>query len=617
MAEEAPDAPAAASAPTPEAGSKPDTSPGEQNTNILDNIRGSLKQKNDTSRFVGLTMLRSFLDSPSELKEDETVLLSLWESISSRFLDRLIKSKAAKEGGQSTIDLGVSVTYKFAVLLPETAKRDTRLVGRIPVLVEAVLHSSEETTLLILQTLLELVTFSEGAQALVSIPDLSPLVEIAPSYPLVLDILERSWLNAMTVVDDKTTLRASIDDTIKRLISSFKGTDGVTLLRFLGDFLRRSHPEALPLQPKWNKKITDHVRNLLTQRPNPEARNAYILVSASLLEVYPADASRLLFASDSASAEKPFSYLFVTLVLTEIRAVVPRLLTLLNDPSYPTTAKRLGSAFDVATHFIAYLLRVMDDMLDGKSDASMMPAEFLLKLRTSLSETLSLAVEFLRDRWDASVAGAMGLHPDPSWTLAIWLREDDNKLLRKEAAGLTDMFLDLYQASSPSKLDFRSPVLVALEGIIGESKGIDAFTTNGGWKILTADLLAILRSTSKEACSDADASRGQEIVRVLMPYAEAEDNGTEEDWMAVVTHVAAWSPPDAPQGPAMLDLQAAVLQLVTTLLVNARDGMRKRYVHSSSAVVGVAEQLRQQADAGNASLLESLDDVITTLSRLR
>lgn len=141
MAEQVPDTPVPVSAPTPATAAGSAAEPGtEANTNILDNIRGSLKQKNDTSRFVGLTMLRSFLDSPSELKEDETVLLSLWECISSRFLDRLIKSKAAKEGGQSTIDLGASVTYKFAVLLPETAKRDARLVGRIPVLVEAVLH---------------------------------------------------------------------------------------------------------------------------------------------------------------------------------------------------------------------------------------------------------------------------------------------------------------------------------------------------------------------------------------------------------------------------------------------------------------------------------------------
>lgn len=140
MAEQATDAPAPGPAFFP--GSQ------DQNSNILDNIRSSLKQKNDTSRFVGLTMLRSFLDSPSELKEDEKVLLSLWECISSRFLDRLIKSKAEKEGGQSTLDLGVSVTYKFATLLPDAAKREARLVGRIPVLVEAALQRCVTDTLI-------------------------------------------------------------------------------------------------------------------------------------------------------------------------------------------------------------------------------------------------------------------------------------------------------------------------------------------------------------------------------------------------------------------------------------------------------------------------------------
>jgi hypothetical protein len=30
----------------------------------------------------------------------------------------------------------------------------------------------------------------------------------------------------------------------------------------------------------------------------------------------------------------------------------------------------------------------------------------------------------------------------------IWIREDDNDLLRKEAAGLSDMFLDLYRDGS-------------------------------------------------------------------------------------------------------------------------------------------------------------------------
>lgn len=41
-----------------------------------------------------------------------------------------------------------------------------------------------------------------------------------------------------------------------------------------------------------------------------------------------------------------------------------------------------------------------------------MSPDSLLKLRKSISETMLVAIEYLRDRWDASVAGTMGLHPN-------------------------------------------------------------------------------------------------------------------------------------------------------------------------------------------------------------
>ncbi|KAM0334138.1 hypothetical protein ACHAQA_001158 [Verticillium albo-atrum] len=591
-------------------------------------------------------MLRSFLDSSSELLEDDETILSLWDAISYKFLDRLLKSKGGQESQQSTLDLGVLVIHKFTQLLPEAAKRDKKLFNRIPVLVDAVLRSSEETAQLVVQALLELVAFPEGAQAFVGVSDISPLVEIAPSQPLALDVFDLAWINCMAGDTDKSSLRPVIDQSIKGLVSSFKGTDGVTLLRFLGNFLRRSHPEGLPLNPTWIKPVVDYTRDLLTNKPNPEARNSYTLVSASLLEVYPAEASRLLFTNDI-KADRPFAYLFVTLVITEIRAVTPRLLSLLNDPTYPDTAKRLGSAFDIITHFVGYLIRAMDATADDEDDSSLMPAEYLLKLRTSISETMSLAIEFLRDRYDASVAGALGLHPDArpnapdqwhdtlpiTWdsskdvidndplilaeirALAIWLREDDNKLLRKEAAGLTDMFMDLYQASSPERLDFRSPVLVALEGIIDENKGVDAFGANGGWKILSRDLVSILQGIPLKS-NEREASRGMEIIRILLPFTEAEENGTEEEWMGLITTVAAWAPPETAQPLVDQEFQAAVLQLATSLLTNAREGMRKRYVHSTAAIVEIASQLRDQVDDENDSLRESLDDVVVTLGSL-
>jgi hypothetical protein len=112
------------------------------------------------------------------------------------------------------------------------------------------------------------------------------------------------------------------------------------------------------------------------------------------------------------------------------------------------------------------------------------------------------------------------------------------------------------------------------------------------------------------------AARGVEIVRVLLQIAEEETPGTREAWMDVVTKVAAWDVPEGTQPLVVVECQVAVLQLVTTLLVNAHPGMQKRYVHSTSAVLGVANRLKARVK-GDKALEEELEDVVGTLSALR
>ncbi|TDZ27137.1 hypothetical protein C8035_v011935 [Colletotrichum spinosum] len=449
----------------------------------------------------------------------------------------------------------------------------------------------------------------------------------------------------MDTTQDKKVLQTKTDATIQSLVAAFTGTDGVTLLEFLGKFLRNSDPKALPSSPKWIKPVVGFIKKLLASRPTPEARAAYTIAAASLLEVYHADAMKLLFTSD-AKDDKPFSYLFITLLLTDTRATLPRLLELLNDPSYPAIAQRLGSAFDVVTHFVGYLVRSLDEE-DLSPGDMIMPPDFLLKLRKTVSEAMSLAIEFLRDRWDASVAGAFGLHPEArtkqtdtsagkrqtiSWeskkdtiqedplilaavrSIAIWLREDDNELLRKEAAGLTDMLIDLYKSSSVVKLDFRSPVLVGLEGILVEKAGLEEFSTHNGWLALITDLVAILQFVTKVS-DETEAARGVEIVRVLLPVVEEEDFGAKEEWMNFVTAVAACDVPEAEQPLIVQEAEIAALQLATALLVSAHEGMRRRYIHSTGAILGIASRLQAHIGARHP-LRESLDDVVQTLGRL-
>lgn len=386
----------------------------------------------------------------------------------------------------------------------------------------------------------------------------------------------------------------------------------------------------------------------MTSKPTPAGRAAYTNLSASLLQIYPTEASRLLF-SDEVSSEKPFFYLLINLVLVDLRSSFPTLLQKLNSPDYESISRRLASAFDVVSAFLGFLVRFLDgEDADGALSSLTMSPDLLLKLRTSISETMSLSIEYLRDRWDASVAGAMGLHPEArtgaartssgshytlAWdsktdmaaqdplilaairALAIWLREDDNATLRKEAAGLSDMMLDLYNSSASARLDFRRAVLVALEGVVMVDKGVAALLENEGWEILTRDMLDVLRA-STSISDEVEAARGIEIVRVLLPVVEKEQTGSRETWMAVITAVAAWNVPDAEQALIVLEFQIAVLQLVTALLSNTHTGMQRRYVHSTSAVLGIAGQLKGMV-RGDVVLVESLEDVEHTLGSLR
>ncbi|KAG4220847.1 hypothetical protein PC116_g30674, partial [Phytophthora cactorum] len=320
---------------------------------------------------------------------------------------------------------------------------------------------------------------------------------------------------------------------------------------------------------------------------------------------------------------------------------------------------RLTSALDVLTAFIGHLISWMEELDNPKPNSKpsdswlKMSPDLVLKLSSSIAETLSVTMEYLRDRWDASVAGARGLHPEArtgsahtdfgshktlAWdvkdesaatdafilsairAVALWVRDDDGDVLRKEGAGLMDMFMELYQSSGsdssqPSGLDYRLPILAALEGVLRTSKGIEAFKSYEGWKILSGDMLRILdESSSSSALQEADVIRGTRIALVLQIVADNE-GATPEDWMGVVTAVAAYDVPIVESGvrdQLLLDFQADVLQLVMTLLSNANPGMRRRYVHSAHAIRGIAEQLRGKVD-GNRDTAKELEYVLSTL----
>ena len=493
----------------------------------LEKALGFLKAKDDTSRFVGLALLKPVfereLSQQIDTEEDgiRAVIEQCWRAIPVKFLDRLLKAKpdgkrTTEEAG-SMVSLAVAVLHAFMTILGGPEK-DDRFVGRVPLLMSALRSTTPETTTQIMQIIATLATTTEGSHAVFNADD--------------------------------------------------------------------------------NDGKTDH---------------------------------------------KPKSYLFVTLLLVDIRSIIPSLQEKLHSTKYLDISERIARAYDIISAFIGFLvqsLEAMDDN-DGNDDcgpefSAPLSIDLLLKLRTSISEAMSLTIEHLRDRYDSSTAGAAGLHPSARTTsqgssnilpiawdtssgiskdpltlsqiraLSLWLRDEEIDALRREAAGVMDVLLALYQATSDQ--DFRYPVLLALEGIIEVPEGVEAFLREEGWAILSNDLQKILSISEEHA-------RGIEVVRVLLAVLESDVTGpTKEDWMAIVE--LARQPIVHASDTTNLELGVAICQLAVELLVRAPRGIRNRRRDAVVELRRYAAGLLTNEGVVSGDIRDGLEEVVQGLDGL-
>ncbi len=118
--------------------------PLDELSSSIQKIQTLLKTKDDTSRFVGLALLKSVLDNSETLRNDESLILSLWGSIPPKFIDRLLKTGqqgegASRKNAKDMLDLAVTVLHTFTALVP-VQRQDEKFVGRIPRLVSSLVQ---------------------------------------------------------------------------------------------------------------------------------------------------------------------------------------------------------------------------------------------------------------------------------------------------------------------------------------------------------------------------------------------------------------------------------------------------------------------------------------------
>ena len=158
-----------------------------------------LKAKDDTSRFVGLALLKPLLEqelsqqSSTEEEGTRALIERCWRAIPVKFLDRLLRAKpeGKKTGDEagSMVALAVAVLHAFLTIV-EAPEKDDRFVGRVPLLMSALRSTPPETTAQIMQILATLATTKEGSQAVFGAKDKAEKTDEKPkSYIFVTALL--------------------------------------------------------------------------------------------------------------------------------------------------------------------------------------------------------------------------------------------------------------------------------------------------------------------------------------------------------------------------------------------------------------------------------------------
>ncbi|MCJ1460668.1 hypothetical protein MMC28_011050 [Mycoblastus sanguinarius] len=626
-----------------------------------------LRTDDDTSRFAGLALLKPVLEqelkSENSLSVEETAALiqRCWDAIPVEFLDRLLKArpndKRTKAEADSMVGLSVAILHVFIKLLKYP--QDKTFTGRTVPLLRALASSLPETTTQVLDILQHFTYSEDGSEALFNCDTQvwSQLVEIAIVNEKARDVVTYTFSNTSSgspCRQDNPHLPSAVqrrfDDTLAVLLQYSNSVSRfLDIVGFFGTCMNVLPWIIIPSLSHLASFATA-IQNTATQRiMGTSAWTRVIVLTVSLLRQCPQQFPALLFDPGPTPVDisdwRPTSYIFIKMVLVDVRSSTPSLMAMFETDEYRDASRRVMGCYDILGAFITFLVESLDKgelelevvNSDRPTSSLILPPSLLLQLRADISEAMSLTIEYMKDNYAPPNKGPplqdeMRRPPRPTlagdlmssqlFALGLWLRDDDNLALRKEAASLTTLFCNVY---APRENDYGSPVLMALEGILETPEGVEAFLCEGFWEKLVKDIGEISSMDLKEP-GDFDASenlvgifrhfseRALQIVRVLLKIVESDVTGpVKEDWMPMVG--LAHDMLDSSAHEAKLDLGVAIAQLAVELLVRAPRNVRKRNKATAIDLIGRAEALLTE-ESIQGGIREGLEEIVQGLDDL-
>jgi len=542
-----------------------------------------LQARDDTSRFVGLSLLRSLLDLSEKLRNDPELVSKFWDALPARFLTRLLKTSTSLEKGKPEDakrlnEIAIAVIHTFVSLLPKsTILRDQKLTALCTHIADAISRLNPALRTRAFQILQALANEESNLQLVGDA--LEPWQRLTGEDEAALREYGR-LIQIMRNIKGRTGQQLDyIDGLAAEMVSHNKLANRKQLFEVVSTIYQDTGITHAVLA---ERIITAIQETILVSKPNPSTIRSIVNLAAIFVH-HPSPVTNLniLLLTKPKSLphdpEKPFIIIFPTLLTIEIRSTLPSLLEHLASPTYPQTALHMANAYDLLTAFTAFLITTLSTILDsGPSTPLPFPPSALLSLRTTISPTLSQTTEFLRDRYDAARTGAPGLDAatrhdlritsdtvraltwdNPGFAvfedpivvsglrcLGLWIREDEEGGLRGEVAALMDVLVDLFAGSDEAESEagrwetLKVSICVIFAVLFGAEEGdeeVERFLGLGGWDLLARELYDCFEERGR----GGSAERTQDVVQVLIRVVESDAvPATREAWMDLVKVLA-------------------------------------------------------------------------------
>ncbi|KAL8998648.1 MAG: hypothetical protein Q9169_002308 [Polycauliona sp. 2 TL-2023] len=525
-----------------------------------------LKSEDHQTKLIGMGQLNAIINTDTNLatrfRNDETAILKAWDTISGRFLDRLLSIVEYK--GEQVIDRdwvanqAVSMIHTFLKLVPESLRNDkkfTKRIDKLLVIIGLDMYVLSETKSLALEILDALADTPNGSQALLMSRNWPMLLQSAAIHPIVKSIDDKAYSHAFTHKTAESTTE-HVYNLVRWHVPQKELSDAPAWLAPLTQRLLQSA----------STQYTDALRS----------RNAVVNLSAALVRCYQSHTAAILYGgrpvSDSHHTAKPVAWLFLQHRLIDIRTSIPALMHS-TDGDHKSTLVRLAGCYGLVTAFTKFLAEslgataIADSDIVGEpecQDSVTRPGGggsyelpyspgLLLRIREEISDVCSLSMEYLRDRFEAAEASKTvrrarpgigsasdrfefvnkdcqpNMAEDPLVLeqlrlIALWLDEDDSEALRKEAANnLVQLSLGLYGMA----VELKSPLLVVLEQCDSVHGALNNIRSSSAWNAMLSDLELIVTTRDVD---EYVIDNGISILRLLGPRARNAIGQDKDAW---------------------------------------------------------------------------------------